>query len=130
MDVHTTTTVDHATRMTQDTDNLLQLFHFSVFQLGGIEFDFIEIVYLNGRAFVTAKFCNDASIINELPLLAVRVVDMVSIITAIMVVAGMKMLGQRLRSLLAGQPGHFYLTAKVLIFEIKGQSAHPAVLHP
>ena len=100
--LNTAAAVDHATRMTQDTDNLLQLFHLAVFQFWGIEFDFIEIVHLNGGASMTSKFCKNTSIINELPLLAVWVVDMIGIITTVMGVTGMKMFSQRLRSLLAG----------------------------
>ena len=44
------------------------------------------------------------------------------------------MSAKQIRQCLGGgctaQPGHLDFAAKVLLFEIKGQSAHPAVLHP
>ncbi len=128
--VDTAAAVDHAARMTQDTDNLLQLAHLAIFQLGGIEFDSVCRCFAGAKVSVIASFQKNTAVTDDFPLLAVTVNAVVGIVAAVMVVAGMKMFCQHLRGFLAAQSGHLNFTAKILVTEIKGQAVHLAVLHP
>ena len=130
MDVHTAAAIYHATCMTQDTDNLLQLAHLTVFQLGRVEFNSICRDFVGTKVSVITSFRKNTAITDDFPLLAVAVDDVIGIVAAVMAVAGMKMLCQNLRGFSAAQPGHLDFTAKILVTEVKGQAAHPAVLRP
>lgn len=116
--------------MTQNTNNLLQLSHLTVFQLGRVELDFVVIFFDNVQRPMAANLWVDAAIVDKFPFFTVRVHDVVGIIASMMGIAGLKVFSQRLCSTLPGQTRHLNLTAKILIFEIKGHTVHPAVLHP
>ena len=73
----------------------------------------------------------DAAVPDDFPFFTVQIFDPVGIVaTAGMFGAGAKQVGQRLGCRGAVYPGQFDFTAKILVFEIKEQGSHPAVLHP
>ena len=78
---------------------------------------------------MTANLRVDAAIVDDFPFFAVWVHDVVGIVTAVMAKAGLKMFSQHLCGALSGQPGHLNFATKILVLEIKGHMAHPAVLH-
>ena len=102
MDVHTAGRIDPSACTAQGADNLLQLFHLSVFQLGGVQLNFI----LARSRGAHISFRVNACVPNDFPLFTVQIFDTVGIVaTAGMLGAGAKQVGQRLGCRGAVYPG-------------------------
>ena len=102
MNVHTAGRIDLSACTAQCADNLLQLFHLSVFQLGGVQLNFI----LARSRGTHISFRVNTCVPNDFPLFTVQIFDTVGIVaTAGMLGAGAKQVGQRLGCRGAVYPG-------------------------
>ena len=113
VDVHPAGVIDHRTGMAKGADNLLQLFHFAVFELGGIHFHLVLILRIAAPFRADRP---DAGVINDLPDLLLPVGDLVGFVCPAQVPElGSEQRAQRLRCLPPGQTRHLDLAAEVLI---------------
>ena len=71
MNVHTARRIDLSACTAQGADNLLQLFHLIVFQLGGVQLDFI----LARSRGAQISFRVNACVPNDFPLFTVQIFD-------------------------------------------------------
>ena len=113
MDVHPAGRVHNSPRPAQGADNLLQLSHFAVFELGGIHFHLVLILRIAAPFRADRP---DAGVINDLPDLLLPVGDLVGFVCPAQVPElGSEQRAQRLRCLPPGQTRHLDLAAEVLI---------------
>ena len=105
--------------MAQGADNLLQFRHFSVFQFGGIHFHLVGAV-TNGKLLPPNPVGTmDAGVVDKPPCFPLIVGYLPRVIGAGrtgMDSSGPEQGSHRFRRLLAGQPRHLNLAAKILVF--------------
>ena len=118
MDVHPTALIYHSSGMTKNPDNLLQLSHFSVFQLRRIHLDLVgAIVY--GDLLPPDMMCSvDAGVVNKAPYFPFVVCDLPWVVGSGrtgMAGSRVKQGSHGFRGFLAGKTRHFDFTAEILV---------------
>ena len=119
MDVHPTASVHDSPCMAQGANNLLQLSHFAVFQLGRVHLHLIGAIAYGKLLPPDPMRSMDAGVVDKPPFLALVVYNLPRIVGAGFVRLtghGAEQGCHCFRRLLAGYPSHLNFAAEVLVF--------------
>ena len=117
MDMHPAGVIDHRTGTAKGSDNLLQLFHFAVFELGGVHFHLVFITQNRGLPSALLSGCPNAGIVHNLPDLVLPVRDFVDFVGPAQIPElSSEQSAQRFCRLPPGDSRHLNFTAKILLF--------------
>ena len=116
MDVHSARIIDHRTGMTKGPDNLLQLLHFAVTELGGVHLYLVFTTFNRYLPSTLLAGCPDAGVAHKLPDLVLPVRNFVGFVGPAQIPQlGSKQGTQRFCRLLSGDSRHLNFAAKILL---------------
>ena len=119
MDMHSAALIDHRAGAAECADNFLKLPEFTVLQLGGIHFHFVDAVAGGDLLQAEPARAADAGVVDKPPRLAFAVHHFPWVVGAGLVRlagSGAEQSGCGFRCLPAGYAGHLDFTAEVLVF--------------
>lgn len=117
VDMHSAGVIDHRTGMAKGSDNLLQLFHFAVFEFWGVHFHLVFIAQNRGLPSALLPGCTDAGIVHNLPDLVLPVRNLIDFVGPAQIPElSSEQSAQRFRCLPPGDSRHLNFTAIILLF--------------